>query len=120
MVDRQTRMKKKRFAKTPGGRTAIHYSRSTTSYAECAVTGHKLAGTGNQTKSFVRKKAKTHRRPSVKFGGVLSSGARKELWENYALVISGKKQVTGIPAKLRKFVQASIKDVSKDSLKVKA
>ena len=105
MVDRQTRMKKKKFRRAPGGKTVMHYSRDCTSYAECAVTGNKLAGTGNQTKSAVRKKPKTHRRPSVKFGGVLSAPARKELWENYALVVSGRKRMQGVRVKLRKFIE---------------
>src|SRR3989344_912163 len=104
MVDRQTRMKKKKFRRTPGGKTAVHYSRSATSYAECAVTGVMLAGTGNQTKSAVRKEPKSHRRPSVKFGGVLSAGTRRELWENFALVESGSKKWNEVPAKLRKFM----------------
>ena len=107
MVDRQTRMKKKKFRRTPGGTTANHYSRSATSYAECAVTGIQLHGTGNQTKSAVRKTAKSHRRPSVKFGGVLSGSARKELWENVALVEAGIKNMNEVPSKFRKFIKGS-------------
>ena len=107
MVDRQTRMKKKRFRRTPGGATAVHYSRAITSYAQCAVTGEKLHGTGNQTKSRVRKEPKTHKRPSVKFGGILSSRARKELWENFALVAAKKKPMNEVPVKLRKFIEVA-------------
>jgi len=57
-----------------------------------------------------REKAlETEKRPSVKFGGVLSSGARKELWENFALVEAGKKTMNTVPAKLRKFIHVIVK-----------
>ncbi len=104
MVDRQTRVKKRKFRRTPGGKTVIHYSRGKKSYAECAVTGEKLHGMGNQEKSAVRKQAKSARRPSAQFGGVLSGRARKELWENVGLVMAQKKEVGQIPVRFRKFV----------------
>ncbi len=107
MVDRQTRMKKKRFRKTPGGRTVAHYSRSDKSYAECAVTGKQLHGTGNQDKAAVGKQSRTGRRPSVKFGGILSGEARKELWENFALVEGGVKKINEVPVRFRKFIEVA-------------
>ena len=64
---------------------------------------------GNQTKSRVRKMSKTQKRPSVKFGGTLSAPARKELWENSALVEAGKKQIGDVPAKFRKFIEAKVR-----------
>ncbi|MBI4210200.1 MAG: hypothetical protein HY544_01690 [Candidatus Diapherotrites archaeon] len=104
MVDRQTRVKLKKFRRTPGGRKSVHYSRSNKSCAECAVTGKKLHGMPGQGKSTVRKRAKSERRPSVKFGGILSSPARKELWESYALIQMGKIGHTDVPVKTRKFL----------------
>ncbi len=104
VVDRQTRMKNKKFRRTPGGNTHIHYSRHERAYAECAVTGKKLHGTSDQTKSKVRAHPKSARRPSVKFGGVLSAPPRKELWEHVALVEAGRKKMEEVPAKLKKFI----------------
>jgi len=104
MVDRATRVKKKKFRKTPGGKTAVHYSRDKRTKAVCTITGQALHGTANQEKSSVRKKGKSTRRPSVKFGGVLSSKARREVWDNYALVESGKKETSEVPEKLKNFV----------------
>ncbi len=105
MVDRATRVKKKRFRRTPGGRTAVHYSRDKITKAECADTGERLHGMGNQFRSSIRKKSKTEKRPNVKFGGILSSPARKELWENHALVLIGKKKIEEVPVKTRKFLE---------------
>lgn len=105
MVDRQTRVKKKKFRRTPGGKTAIHYSRGKREYAECALTGQRLHGTGNQSKAKLRAKSKTQRRPSVKFGGMLSSKARKNVWEDYALVFTGRKKIEEVPANTRQFVK---------------
>ncbi|HIH10297.1 MAG TPA: hypothetical protein HA254_06560 [Candidatus Diapherotrites archaeon] len=109
MVDRQTRVKKKKFRKTPGGKTAIHYSRAKRSYATCNVSGKKLAGTGNQSKSAVSKSPKSSRRPNVKFGGVLASPARTEVWENAALIIAGKMGINDVPSKSRKFVAEALR-----------
>ncbi len=105
MVDRHNRVKKRKFRKTPGGRVVIHYSKAKHDYAECAITGQKLPGTGNQSKSKIRAIAKTHRRPSVKFGGMLSSSARRQIWENLALVETGKKSMHEVPAGIRHFVK---------------
>jgi len=113
MVDRGTRVKKKTFKKTPSGKNVKHYSRFKRTAATCAIEGVKLSGTGNQIKSASRKKAKTTRRPSVKFGGVLSSKARKEVWENYALVKSGKKELAQVTEKVKRYVAPQIEKVNK-------
>ncbi|MAG18015.1 MAG: hypothetical protein CL944_00910 [Candidatus Diapherotrites archaeon] len=111
MVDRQTRVKKKKFRKTPGSNTAIQYTRDKNSKARDPITGKQLSGTGNQSKAIVRGLAKSKRRPSVAFGGILGSKTRREVWENYALVDSGRKDITDIPIKLKKFVK--VKEASK-------
>ena len=108
MVDRQTRMKKKKFRKTPGAKTSTIYTREKNTKAKCAVTGKILAGTANQAKANIRATSKTKRKPSVKFGGILSGNARKQVWENYALVSSKKKTIEDIPVKVRKFVKDMI------------
>ena len=113
MVDRKTRVKKKKFRKTPGGITTIHYSKDKKSRAKCAVNGTILPGTGNQTKSDSRKKGKSTRRPSLKFGGILGSKARRELWENYALVTINKKKIEVVPTKIKKLIIAAVKGVKK-------
>ena len=105
MVDRHNRVKKKKFRRTPGGAVVIHYSKAKREMAQCAITGQKLHGTGNQSKSWVRAIAKTERRPSVKFGGMLSSRARRRIWENMALVEMGKKTMHEVPAGIRHFVK---------------
>ena len=113
MVDRQTRVKKKKFRKTPGGVTTIHYSRDKKSRAKCMVNGTVLPGTGNQTKSDSRKKGKSTRRPSVKFGGIIGSKARRELWENYALVTTSKKEFEEVPSKIKNLMRQTVKEVKK-------
>ncbi|MCR4335010.1 MAG: hypothetical protein NUV57_00545 [archaeon] len=111
MVDRQTRVKKKKFRKTPGSNTAVQYSRDKNSKARDSLTGKPLPGTSNQSKSVIGHLAKSKRRPSVPFGGILGSKSRREVWENYALVESGRKDITDVPIKLKKFIK--IKEVSK-------
>lgn len=113
MVDRKTRVKKKKFRKTPGGVTVIHYSRDKKSSAKCAINGTKLPGTGNQTKSDSRKKGKSTRRPSLKFGGILGSKARRELWENYALVTINRKKIEEVPTKIKNLLTVKAQEVKK-------
>jgi len=105
MVDRHNRVKRRKFRKTPGARTAMHCTNEKKEFSECAITGMRLHGTGNQSKSKLRKNSKTSRRPSVKFGGMLSSSARKLVWENYALVLAGKRTMEEVPAGIRHFVK---------------
>lgn len=109
MVDRQTRVKKKRFRKTPGGKTVKVYSRYKRTYAECALTGIKMHGMSNQARSSVRKKSATERRPSAKFGGVLCGKARKIIAEQAALVSMGRKQEVEVPAKERHYVKQALR-----------
>ena len=104
MVDRQTRVKTRKFRRTPGAVVSTQFTRDKKSYAECAVTGKRLHGTGHQGKNLVGKRSKSEKRPSVKFGGQLSGPARRELWENVALVEAGKKALNMVPVKLRKFI----------------
>lgn len=110
MVDRHKRVKKKKYVRTPGGKTVKHYVNDKKSAAECMVTGEVLSGTGNQNRHKIRKKAATKRRPSVKFGGVLSSTARRQLWDNYALVTSRKKDFNEVPTKLKGLLKTQIRE----------
>ncbi|MCR4368335.1 MAG: hypothetical protein NUV67_00330 [archaeon] len=105
MVDRGTRNKSKIYRKTPGGKTTILRTRHKVSKAQCAITGKGLSGTTNQSKSSIGKLSKTSRRPSVAFGGVLSSKARREVWENFALVAGGRKKIEDVPTTIRKYVK---------------
>jgi len=105
MVDRKTRVKKKKFRKTPGTNTVIQYTKEKNTKAKCSITGVQLSGTANQSKSAVNKLAKTKRRPSVKFGGVLSAKARKQLWEYKTLIELNKVKVEDIPTNFKKFIK---------------
>jgi large subunit ribosomal protein L34e len=109
MVDRQTRMKKKKYRRTPGSKTVVHYTRHKITKAECPVTKKRLHGTGNQTKSSIRKLSKTRKRPSVKFGGVLSAKARRTIWDEAALVLLGKKNINDVSMTIRKYVKQALK-----------
>ena len=113
MVDRKTRVKHKKFRKTPGGITTIQYNRDKKSKAKCAINGTALPGTGNQTERDSRRKGKSTRRPSLKFGGILGSKARRELWENYALVTINKKKLEEVPTKIKNLMSIKVQEVKK-------
>lgn len=61
------------FKKTPGGKTVLHYSKRKPSKAKCGKCGAVLAGVPVDRPVKIRRMAKTQKRPSRPFGGVLCS-----------------------------------------------
>jgi large subunit ribosomal protein L34e len=68
------------FVKTPGGKTVARLKSKTGTQATCPVTGQKLQGTPKVRPSGLRNMAKSKKKPSRLFGGMLSSSAaRREI-----------------------------------------
>ena len=109
MVDRKNRVKKKGFRRTPGSNTVKHYSKKKKTFAHCALTGVKLHGMGNQSRSVVRSLSASEKTPSAKFAGVLSGKARKIVAEQAALVFTGRKTDIEVPAPQRHYVKQALK-----------
>lgn len=62
--------------RTPGGKTVLTFKRKKLGQAKCQLTGAKLSGV---PRSKLTKIAKSSRRPTRPFGGVLSPSAMKRV-----------------------------------------
>ena len=105
MVDTGKRTMKRKSRKTPS-KTTKEYFRGTNTNASCAITGNKLAGTKQSNK-----KSKTKKRPSVPFGGVLSTKAREQVFIELGKVVCEMKTIDEVDQKYRKYVKQAIKRV---------
>jgi ribosomal protein L34E len=75
----------------------------------CAITGNILHGTAREGRGEIKKLSKTERRPSVPFGGVLSSKAREEVFVEMGKVAAGIKTLDAVDEKYKKYVKQGIR-----------
>ncbi len=98
MVETGKRTMKRKFVKTPS-KTKKVYFREDKQEKNCAITKQKLLGTSNKKSS---KESKTQKRPSVPFGGVLSTKAREQVFIEVGKVVAGIKKIDDVNQKYRK------------------
>lgn len=94
---------KKKIRKAPSKKRRI-FIREKPSKKKCPVTGETLKGVPHARKCEANKKSKTEKRPSVPFGGVLSSKAREQVFIETGKVIAGKP-IEEVETKYRKYVK---------------
>jgi ribosomal protein L34E len=96
------------YSKTPNG-TNREYIEGKHTKAECAVTGQKLHGVVSGSRAKKSKFTKSMMRPSVPFGGILSSSAREAVFIEIGKVAAGIKSVDDVDEKYRKYVKQALK-----------
>jgi len=103
------RGKEKKKVRVPGGGVRARYFTGKGAKHACAVCKKALHGTphGRRT-SGVKKLAKSKRRPSVPFGGVLCTECRAQAFEEAAKVKYGGKEEGKVGLKIRKFVSSAM------------
>jgi len=77
--NKRSRSYRRVFKKTPGGKNKIHYEKRKPSKAICGGCGAVLPGTANKRAFKMQNMAKTAKRPSRPYGGVLCSKCMREL-----------------------------------------
>ena len=70
-----------------------------------------MQGVARGKRSEVRKLAKTKRRPSILFGGILSSKARDIVFEEAIKVKTGIKNINDVNIKYRQYVLEAYKKI---------
>ena len=105
---RANRVKSKKFVRTPKGKISSRRGREARSRHTCAITKDYLHGTTNKK---TNKLSKTKKRPSVPFGGVLSTKARQRIMEETALAYQGFKTMEQVPLNLRNYVEQALKRI---------
>ena len=68
------------FVKTPGGRNVIHYKKRKPAKAKCGKCGSVLKGVARERPYKMRKMAKSKKRPTRPYGGVLCSKCMRKLF----------------------------------------
>jgi len=101
-----------KFKKTSSG-TKKEYFKSQNTKKRCAITGKRLSGVPQGTKSAVAKHSKTEKRPSVPFGGILSGEARENVFIELGKVVAGVKSIDDVEIKYKKYVEQAMKRAEK-------
>ncbi|MFH1544519.1 MAG: 50S ribosomal protein L34e [archaeon] len=106
MVKRSERYKKKKFRRTPGGKTVERREEKKSGKHHCAVCRKQLHGVPHGKKpSEVRRLSKTERRPTALFAGVLCNQCRTNAMEEAAKVNQKIKKLTEVELILRNYVE---------------
>ncbi len=101
------RTKKKKYRRTPGGKTKVYFERDRHGKASCALCNAKLAGVPRQDE--VRKLSKTEKRPSVPFGGVLCNKCRTSVIEEAIKIKEGIKKLEECKIGKRQYIEQALK-----------
>ncbi len=104
MPTKSERSKNRKYRKTPAG-TKIVRKKSRQSKQHCAVCKRRLAGTPKGGVSGIRKLAKTKRRPTAAFGGVLCNRCKRLAVEQSFLVKEKAKKSEDISPEIRKYAE---------------
>ncbi|MEW6063175.1 MAG: 50S ribosomal protein L34e [Nanoarchaeota archaeon] len=74
---KKSRSLRRVYVRTPGGRTVIHYRKRKPKLARCGICGKGLKGVLRERPNRMRNLAKTKKRPSRPYGGVLCSNCTR-------------------------------------------
>ena len=74
----KSRSMRRVYTKLPGSKVVIHYKKRKPSKATCAVCGAALSGVPRERPYKMQTMAKTKKRPSRPYGGVLCSKCMRE------------------------------------------
>ena len=104
------RSKKKKFRKTIT-KTKIVYVKKKAKKQTDPITGKKLAGVPHGKKKGKLNIAKSKKKPTGMFGGILSGESRKKVIEETIKVKLGLKKLENVPIKEKKFVEQAKKKI---------
>ena len=106
MVKPSDRSKKKKFVRTPKGKSKRIVKDKKHGKLKCALCKKQLHGVMHGKTSSERKKGpKTRKRPSVVFGGVLCSECRTKVLEETIKLKENLKTINSIELRLKPFVK---------------
>lgn len=107
MVKRKDRYKKKKFRRTPGGKTVERRGEKKSGKHHCAVCGKVLHGVPHGKKpSKVGRLSKSQRKPTAIFAGILCSQCRTKAMEEAIKVNQKIKKMNEVELVLRNYVEA--------------
>lgn len=103
------RWRKRTFARTPSGETAMRFKDKKTSERTCGLCEEELHGvpSGKKT-SEVLAMSKTQKRPSRIFGGVLCSSCTTKIIEEATMVKTKQKELSEVSFSEKKFIEMAL------------
>lgn len=106
------RRKGRKFTRTPGAKTAMHFFKGKSSKKTCAICDKALSGVASGKRRYgVSKLSKSQKRPERIFGGVLCRGCCSEIIEETAKVKTGVKSLHDVSFAERKYVEMAFAKV---------
>jgi len=103
MVQPSERRKKKKFVRTPGGKSKKVYFKRKDSEKKCAVCKNTVAGTLKASKEA--KASKSKKTPSALFGGELCNTCRARVIDEAIKVREGIKKEEKVELRIRNYVK---------------
>jgi ribosomal protein L34E len=104
------RSKKKKFIRTIKKVKIVHPKKKAKKQTD-PITGKKLAGVPHGKKKGKLNIAKTKKRPTAPFGGILSGKSRKKVIEETIKVKLGLKKIEDVSLSEKKFVEQANKKI---------
>ena len=75
----KSRTMRRVFRKTPGGKVVLHYKKRKPAAAKCGTCGAVLKGVASERPFKMKKMAKTKKRPSRPYAGVLCTKCMRKV-----------------------------------------
>lgn len=106
MPKRHERRKKKKFRRTPSGKSKQHYGKKKHSKHRCTICNRVLHGLPHgKRKHEVSRLSKSKRKPSVLLAGIVCGKCRQKIVEEAAKVKYGLKKINDVDLRMRKYVK---------------
>lgn len=109
MVTPSERGKKKKFRRTPGGKTKKVFKKGKRSKKKCSICKRELQGTAFGEKES--KNSLSEKRPSAPFGGKLCNICRAKVFEEALKVKEGVKKPEEVEVRFKKFAEQALKKI---------
>ncbi len=105
---RNDKSKYRRMVKSRSKKVTV---RKKPSHGRSPISGERLHGVMHGSTNSQRKRAhKTHKRPSVPFGGILGPRDRAHVFEALAQVRNGQLSINEVDARVRPFVRKHLEE----------
>jgi ribosomal protein L34E len=112
MTAPKDRVKKKKFTRTPGSKTKVHYFKGKPGKHHCALCSKVLHGMPhNKTKAELSKLSKTKKRPEALLAGQVCSQCRTLLLDEAIKIKLKTKSLDDVKLNFKPYVESLVKMV---------
>ncbi len=110
MTKPKDKNKKKKFRRSPKGKSKVYYTKAKKGKHKCALCTKILHGVPHsKSTGKITKLSKTKKRPSIVFGGILCSECRTKILDEAVKVISKTKKEEDLELKSKPYIKQMAK-----------